>query len=647
MDSTSLSLPSAASSSGTTSSSKVSSELQQQQQQPPKKYHHDVLVSQLSTPYDQTTFRNMSINSIAVVPLLSHTKHNSNSNSDNNIADNGTGTNDIASTHSTKSYYEFMNALRRHPYCASSVGSSGSSATTHTGTDTGITLLNVPNNSLTRPSDWKYDTTPFHSFHWSYGCQRILFHDGRPAIDSVVHHPQQQHQHQQQLYYHYTASPSYRNYIDLYPYRRTAAIIGVLNIQDCIPSNTDTNDTNNSIKGEEDRTTMIKQMIQRACEELQQWSYRYSTPTYGASTYGHTTSSSSSSSSTLPTSTTTTLDHDRDIPITRLFVYDSFNIDTPIIDLLQQQTILLKDSNSIIAFPPTTKEHEPAMILHYNLVLSDLMVSIFRNLEQKVLYSNHLITTMSSDTNASLSSSDNNNSSTTASTTGLARRSLARFVTSSSAEIVESSSSTTAATSKVTLGINQLINYVDPESSLVKKASLSTSSVTSTTDSTTTASVSSALPTGPSTTTSLNSTTALSSSSATSSVKSTTISKLLQLLTPMDDELMTSILESSNTSSMMSYKEIELFKKREIGRREKYIGDICLLAGTPLDAYEHYIKAMELLSYKGNTSGTGHPNILDPLWYTATLEACAVAHIVMAEIGGYGYVSSLLVSFIL
>ena len=49
----------------------------------------------------------------------------------------------------------------------------------HNNNNNNITLV-VPNNSLTRPSDWKYETTPFHSFHWNYGCQRLIFHDGRP-----------------------------------------------------------------------------------------------------------------------------------------------------------------------------------------------------------------------------------------------------------------------------------------------------------------------------------------------------------------------------------------------------------------------------------------------------------------------------------
>jgi hypothetical protein len=126
------------------------------------------------------------------------------------------------------------------------------------------------------------------------------------------------------------------------------------------------------------------------------------------------------------------------------------------------------------------------------------------------------------------------------------------------------------------------------------------------------------------------------------------MSKLFQLLTPLDDELMMIVLESPST---IGTKDIEALKKREMGRRYKYIGDICLLAGSPLDAYEHYLKAMELCKSGGSSSSNASTNattimtnyVQDPLWYAATLEACAVAHIVMAEIGGYGYVDFVVV----
>lgn len=71
-------------------------------------------------------------------------------------------------------------------------------------------------------------------------------------------------------------------------------------------------------------------------------------------------------------------------------------------------------------------------------------------------------------------------------------------------------------------------------------------------------------------------------------------------------------------------KDSEAIHKREQARREKYTADLCLLAGSPLDAYERYLKAAE--SCKASA---------DPLWYAVALEGCAAAHIAMAEAGGF------------
>ena len=532
-----------------------------------------------------------------------------------------------------------MSVLQQHPYSchnnsSSSDSLSDSASTNNNNHHNNITLV-VPNHTLTRPSDWKYETTPFHSFHWNDGCQRLMFHDGRPSSSSSSssssltashndNNNNSNHTNDPSLYYHYTASSAYRNYIDLYPHRRTAAIIGILNIQDCIVPENDNSDQNNDDTNAEPKMTTAK-MIQRACEELQQWSHRYSSPSYGASTYGHTSSSSSGKDHE---------QHHRDVPVTRLFVYDSFNIDTPemIFDIqqTQKQTILF-DTNSIIAFPPTTVEHQAAMMLHYNLVLSDLMVTIFRHLEQKVVHATRCIHTLLSDptttttlttTTTTTTNLQNHTTDSTTTTTGLARRSLARFVSTTSTAAV---SDTTRP--PVTLGVNQLADLVDPDSVLAKTSPRNTIAANTFGD------VSGNATTMPVSTAST--TTKPTSSSSTSGIS---MSKLFQLLTPLDDELMMTVLESPTT---IGPKDVEALKKREMGRRYKYIGDLCLLAGTPLDAYEHYLKAMELCksgSGGGSTSTTISTPVHDPLWYAATLEACAVAHIVMAEIGGYGYV---------
>ena len=89
-----------------------------------------------------------------------------------------------------------------------------------------------------------------------------------------------------------------------------------------------------------------------------------------------------------------------------------------------------------------------------------------------------------------------------------------------------------------------------------------------------------------------------------------------QLLTPLDDVWDYSELKPSDAQEML---------RREVGRREKFAADLSLLAGSPLDAYERYMKAADLCK-------TSCP---DPLWYASALEGCAAAHVAMVEAGGY------------
>jgi hypothetical protein len=89
-----------------------------------------------------------------------------------------------------------------------------------------------------------------------------------------------------------------------------------------------------------------------------------------------------------------------------------------------------------------------------------------------------------------------------------------------------------------------------------------------------------------------------------------------QLLTPLDDVWDYSELNPKDAQEMM---------RREVGRREKFAADLSLLAGSPLDAYERYMKAAELC----------RSTCPDPLWYASALEGCVAAHIAMAEVGGF------------
>jgi hypothetical protein len=162
------------------------------------------------------SFRSSAVNAIAVIPLLSSDR---NGEDDNN-------------TFSSKSFHDLLDALARY----------NKQDSRKQGEDL---LLVVPNSNLTRPGDWRYDNTPFKNFHWGHGCQRVAVFDGRPYHSRMAH---------DRLINHTLT----RDWIDLCPSRRTAAVIGVLNVRDC-----------------PDMAT-----LNRAIQEWQQWAERYSTPPF-------------------------------------------------------------------------------------------------------------------------------------------------------------------------------------------------------------------------------------------------------------------------------------------------------------------------------------------------------------------------------
>jgi Transport protein Trs120 or TRAPPC9, TRAPP II complex subunit len=471
-------------------------------------------------------FRNAAVNSVAVVPLLS---------SHDDIKSDAETT-----TRSTKSFADLFEALRRH----SSKGNSSKSAETAASQSTEL-LLVVPNSGLTRPGDWRYQDTPLKAFHWQHGCQRLQIHDGRPgysrrAYDRLL-----------------ATSAVTRDWIDLCPSRRTAAVIGVLNMHDC-QSAAD---------------------VSRACEELQQWAARYSTPSYAVTAHGHGGGECA-----------------RDTPVTRLFVYDSFDEESQALDLTAQTVI---PGTSILAFPPTDKAHLQMMDLHLNLVVSDLTVAIFRDLEQKIQESLCLVDSEHSlQQQADLLQQQQQQG-------GLARRSLARFVTGSSTNSGDGTTPSTEEPARParTLGISQLAGLVNPESKLAK-------------DSPT------AVRGGGSNTSPFPDTATVHTNTPIAVAK--LVSKLPPLMTPLDDEVRSLSMDGTQPK-VMGAKDTEAMRKRETGRREKFLADLCLLAGSPLDAYEHYLKAAELCKTVA----------MDPLWHASALEGCAAAHIAMAEAGGY------------
>jgi hypothetical protein len=434
------------------------------------------------------SFRNSAVNAIAVIPLLSSKRDG-----------------DDASTKSTKSFGDLLDALRRY---TKSFGNSASSE----GEDF---YLIVPNSSLTRPGDWKYDETPLKGFHWQHGCQRMRLFDGRPEYSRLAH---------DRLMNHTIA----REWIDLCPSRRTAAVIGVLNVHDC----KDISD------------------LHRAEEELRKWAEKYASPPYEVSAHGK--------------------DAERDHPVYRMFVYDSFDEEGQKIDLSHS-----KMGSNILAFPPTDDSHAQMMDLHLNVVINDLAVAIFRDLESKIRESDHI-------RNASNSPAPAQNSV------------LSRIISASSDRDKLPDQSKDGAGK---LNVGRLAGLVSAGNILAENSSEAPGDDSSTA------------------TKGANTETTSSASVDASSFK--TNSSLPLLLTPLD-----TYWEQAN----LTRKDMDDIRKRDIGRREKYSADLALLAGSPLDAYERYLKAAELC--KSSSAS-------DPLWYAASLEGCAGAHISMAEAGGY------------
>ena len=462
----------------------------------------------LSQMIGSPTFRSAAINAVAVIPLLS---------SSNDGRDDTT-------THSSKSFDDFLCSLHRHNGNARNQGNSAGAAVASSTTNrSSNVVVVVPNSNLTRPGDWKYNETPLRNFHWGHGCQRLRFFDGRPYHSRAAH---------DRLINHELT----RSWIDLCPSRRTAALIGVLNVRDCPDQET----------------------LERAIREWHQWAERYSTPPYEVTAHGR--------------------DVQRDAVVPRLFVFDSFHEDfvaNPGVDLQQATDKLKLPNNCLVAFPPVDEDRSQMMDLHVNVVVNDLTVAVFQALEGKIRESDALMTARGSG-GAGGGGAAGSHSSQTASKTGFFGRSTNNNNSGlNGSNHTISSSRTNSSMSAIAeeeqsprgskeLSIDNLASVVSANSKLATPKSASTKN-NSTNNSV--KKISSASPNYKNNTT-------LSSSS----VKA-------QLLTPLDEFWEYTELSPKDAHDMM---------KREVARRQKFTADLSLLAGSPLDAYERYTKAADL-----------------------------------------------------
>lgn len=257
-------------------------------------------------------------------------------------------------------------------------------------------------------------------------------------------------------------------------------------------------------------------------------------------------------------------------------MFDSFDDECQKIDLSKSNM-----GNGILAFPPADPVHAVVMDLHLNVVVNDLAVAIFRSLEDRIRQSDEV-------------------SRSKGELTANTRTTLSRFMSSGQSSGADEESPATSPT----LSLSSMATLVSPENKLAKETTSPSSDKSLPNKASEDHPPSSNVNKSPRT---------LAMHAKSSSGK---VAYEPQLMTPMDENW---------DYNQLSPRDVEALRKRDIGRREKYAADFSLLAGSPLDAYERYLKAAELCK-------TGTP---DPLWYAMALEGCAAAHIAMAEGGGY------------
>lgn len=425
-----------------------------------------------------------------------------------------------------------------NPQSAGSAAATTSSSA-YLSTDPTTVCLVVPNSQLTRPGDWRYDSTPLRSHDWSSGCQRMRVFDGRVEGGGSRMAHDRLHRNDEGVD---GAAPS-SSWADLAPSRGTVAVIGVLNVRDC-------------------RST---DDLRRAEEELEQWTRRYAA--------GNTSAGSGSVGGGGG--------GDDDISscgvVRRLFVFDSFDEHSQHVDL----TTTTLGSN-LVAFPPSDANHSHMMDLHLNVVVNDLAVAIFRNLESRI---RSLVAPRKAGFFSGFGGGHKAEEPSGPTSPGLGLSAISNImggdITATGSESEDRANDDVSSSGGS--GGGRL-------SGLQKLAGGIASNIAA-----------------PKTT---------APASAPSVSGKGGASGNAYLTTPLDTYI---------DPSKLSSKELDALAKRDAARREKLAADLSLLAGSPIDAYERYTHAAEMT--KSNQ---------DPLWYAASLEGCAASFVAMADAGGHG-----------
>jgi len=427
------------------------------------------------------SFRDAAINAVAIVPLTIPTRSD-------DTAPVHNASNETTQTHSEKSFYRLFSSLKdfassSRPARQQSLSSTDNNNNVWAEESSQVTLI-LPHSQLTRPGDWRYETTPLKSHDWRSGCQRMHVFDGRPDFSRMAY----------DRLHHETDEDGPAGYDDpwkdLELSRGTAVVIGILNMKDCL----DTSD------------------LWRAEENLISWARQYSHPSdrenivIGAG-------------------------DDRNI-LVRLFVFDSFD------EGIQSRVNLNAtrfQSSQLVAFPPL--EGSSQMIaLHWNVVVNDLAVALFRNTERRIKMNDaagksawKVERKQQTDLTSSIHSDDG--SITEASTAGM-------------------SSQDGSMDDNPRVGVGgRLKNAFDNTRKAIANRQES-------------------------------------GGKASDGSRSSHNIGAAKLVTPLDLD--------ANTTVTFSSRDMEALKRRDAGRKEKRSADLSLLAGSPIDAYERYTRAAEL-----------------------------------------------------
>lgn len=303
-------------------------------------------------------------------------------------------------------------------------------------------------------------------------------------------------------------------------------------------------------------------------EQPRLFSYQYATPPYEVTAHGR--------------------NFERDSPVERLFVFDSFHEDCQGIDLSSSRM----GGNSILAFPPVDEsndEFSEMMNLHLKIVINDLAVTVFRSIERKIQDSDAISSSLLLALPGAGGAQQQQEEASLAST---ARRSITRLISASSSDAggagavggTPSNEEPVAASKRVSL--RDMAGFVSPESKLGKESPKQLTPRTSPR----TSSSDLAAAGGP-----YGGATAQDAGEGGGLAAVKYSNSTPKLITPLDKHW-----EQSSLTS----RDFEAIRKRDAARREKWAADLTLLAGSPLDAYERYLKAAEMCK-------TGTP---DPLW---------------------------------